>query len=812
MFGRLPQAWAVLRGQKLPDQRPTSHGIIPMQLGAYQIDRRQTADDQLNAYRGWVAACVNVLSSGVRQQPWFLCRDTGPDPEDIEKLELDQVPEVLKMPSLLMDLGTLLELSVKHLDTTGSMFWYLVTRTEGDPTSEVLGIQPLYPQQVLPHYNDRLQVFDAWEVRIAGQPQMTIPHQDVVWTYRPHPSIPWLGASPIEQVALTVDLDLYAKAYGVAMIEGGGMPPGILSMEQKVTPEQAEAVKARWKNQRADPDDIAVIGNGASFEQVGTSLKDLAWLDLARMNRDEVLAIYQVPSAKLGLIEDVNRANAVDVNRAFAADALRPRLRMIEDSMNRYVLPRLGVGPDVFFRFENPVDQDMALAVSRANAAYDRGAITVNEYRKETNRDEIEGGDVYSPSRDRPIRADLAPREPAAASGGFGGGGGEDAKGDGQIPEVEKDDSAEARALPAPGEQEIIGIDLAREGSDVTVYHTEPVELGLEGLTGDEVISTLQARSLLPEILPLSDREMRAVASTFENIQDRMERDCLRRFRALLGAEQSRVVKEIRSRKRVPKISSRGVFHADFEADCWEFAELGLDGTERLIYEDVIEFEQTAAEVDLQRDLLSTIHAGQTKSWSNAWNKMLRDGFVNGWNILREEAGRDLVDVGPVLEKRRASILRQAEIRVRRFRKTTRRQIARGIRNLIRARKKEGLDTTPDDVAEEVSRIYDQAKSGRAQTVCRTETSFALNDGKNRHMKMAERRLDVTFIKTWNAILDEHTRPGHTSAHGQEREVNDEFVVSGEALRHPLDPRGSAGNIINCRCTMNVQMKQRRKS
>lgn len=54
----------------------------------------------------------------------------------------------------------------------------------------------------------------------------------------------------------------------------------------------------------------------------------------------------------------------------------------------------------------------------------------------------------------------------------------------------------------------------------------------------------------------------------------------------------------------------------------------------------------------------------------------------------------------------------------------------------------------------------------------------------------------------WLAALDARTRPAHVDAHGQRRKLGEQFDVGGERLRHPGDPRGSAGNIINCRCSV----------
>jgi hypothetical protein len=60
----------------------------------------------------------------------------------------------------------------------------------------------------------------------------------------------------------------------------------------------------------------------------------------------------------------------------------------------------------------------------------------------------------------------------------------------------------------------------------------------------------------------------------------------------------------------------------------------------------------------------------------------------------------------------------------------------------------------------------------------------------------------VKFNKKWLTRLDGNERPTHADANEQTREPSQPFSVGGEPLMFPGDPRGSAGNVINCRCQM----------
>jgi hypothetical protein len=58
--------------------------------------------------------------------------------------------------------------------------------------------------------------------------------------------------------------------------------------------------------------------------------------------------------------------------------------------------------------------------------------------------------------------------------------------------------------------------------------------------------------------------------------------------------------------------------------------------------------------------------------------------------------------------------------------------------------------------------------------------------------------------KEWVSRGDSRVRPAHITADGQRVAVNEPFTVMGERLMYPGDPAGSSRNIINCRCSSQV--------
>jgi len=355
-----------------------------------------TKTEMLLAYTGWVYAAVTTLSADVRANPWALWRRSGKGPDDWEMLDDSKVPPILLRPNATQSWGDFIELTQIHLDMTGEAYWHIITAGQGG--GKPIGMQILYPHWIQePIFNDAGTQLLGWRVQVPGRSPVTIPAVDVVFLKYPHPMEPFCGASPVEAFALSYSLDLHARAYGAALMENKATPEGILTVEQELTVEQADAIRARWRERYTKPGEIAVLGKGAKYIPVGINMKDLEFLNLAKMTQDQILAIYKVPASKLGLVTDVNRANADANDNTYKENAVLPRLLRLQEAVNLFVLPRLLADRTIYFEFDSPVDEDESFNLEKSSKLFQSGSITMDEYRAAQDMDPLEGdqGNVY---------------------------------------------------------------------------------------------------------------------------------------------------------------------------------------------------------------------------------------------------------------------------------------------------------------------------------------------------------------------------------------------------------------------------------
>lgn len=91
--------------------------------------------------------------------------------------------------------------------------------------------------------------------------------------------------------------------------------------------------------------------------------------------------------------------------------------------------------------------------------------------------------------------------------------------------------------------------------------------------------------------------------------------------------------------------------------------------------------------------------------------------------------------------------------------------------------------------------------------IARTETTSASNFSAIKTAEMS----DLVLDKVWISVQDNRTRItpyDHLDMNNQKQELGKPFFVGGENIQYPGDTKASAGNVINCRCTVSFVPKR----
>lgn len=140
------------------------------------------------------------------------------------------------------------------------------------------------------------------------------------------------------------------------------------------------------------------------------------------------------------------------------------------------------------------------------------------------------------------------------------------------------------------------------------------------------------------------------------------------------------------------------------------------------------------------------------------------------------------------------------ELRDRRFDGTIRRAIGHG------------RILNPDQIDRMVQRYRERFIRFRAETIARTESLSAANEGA--HIAIVNgvedgRLIEGDVIRTWITASDERRRSSHRAMHGQRRGLRAPFLSgAGFSLLYPGDPNAPASEIIKCRCAVTTRIRR----
>jgi len=132
----------------------------------------------------------------------------------------------------------------------------------------------------------------------------------------------------------------------------------------------------------------------------------------------------------------------------------------------------------------------------------------------------------------------------------------------------------------------------------------------------------------------------------------------------------------------------------------------------------------------------------------------------------------------------------------------TKKRILKKLRLAISEGFEEGEPTRT--ISKRIKEVYTSFKLNRSFVIARTEIGFATESANEAAAKATQLALD----KGWITANDGRERDTHAEADGQTVDVNDFYIVGGAKLDHPLDPKGPAKEIIQCRCTQEFIPKE----
>lgn len=347
---------------------------------------------QLDRYSGWVYDCVTKISqefSAVNLKLYKMDKDG-----QTEEVPTHPALDLLDRVNAFMTFYDLKELTTTYLELTGNAYWWLLRNKQG----QIIEIYPWLRPDRMTVIPDPKEFIKGYKYQVpGGQPEFFEPSEIIHFKYT-NPSDPYSGASPVAAGNIAINTDLLAAKFNQRFFTNSARPDGILQFKDGITDDVAKRILEKWNERHGEGNEhkVGLLSKG-EYKPIALTQKDMDFVQMRTMTRDEILAKFKVPKSLLGITEDVNYATAEAARKMFLKQVIVPKVEKFVQYLNEFLLPQFQDGDSYFFDYDNPVPEDQTMRVELYTAALGGGGgipwMSPNEVRKLEGLPPFEGGD-----------------------------------------------------------------------------------------------------------------------------------------------------------------------------------------------------------------------------------------------------------------------------------------------------------------------------------------------------------------------------------------------------------------------------------
>ena len=338
-FGRSDDGgWTVAfgRGETVEKGHPASE-ILSRILGfGGTVPDAANLSADMKAYQvsSWIYSCVYAIASSASGLPLRLWRAKGHDRAEWEPVYNHPVLDILAQPNEDAHPSDvdLLEALFSDLELAGEWFLYLNTDSNGRPV-KVYQLRPDCMKVVAG--KDRL--IKGYVLQVAGE-TIAFNRDEIIHNRTYNPISPYRGQGALEAARLAVTVDVQSQLSNRTFFKHGAVLQGVLESDQALTKDVVEALKISWKKAHSGVSKAhrtAILEQGIKYKPIGISPKDMDFVQLRKMSREEIMSCFRVPPCMVGVFEYANYANSQEQKLSFWHETMIPKLRKAERALTR---------------------------------------------------------------------------------------------------------------------------------------------------------------------------------------------------------------------------------------------------------------------------------------------------------------------------------------------------------------------------------------------------------------------------------------------------------------------------------------------
>ena len=350
---------------------------------------RENRDSTVWGGHGWTSAAIRAIIQNAASCPWVVQVNGKPRPDH-------PLAELLAQPNPLMSFTRLMESTLLCMELWGEGYW-IIERSGGQPVE----LWPTPPTKMRLMQQERGLPKTYGYVQKDGKIQL-YDAADIVWFHYPAPGSAIASSAPLDAVLSAVQSDLYAIRHNILFFKRGAHPQGALVTPPgyDLTDDQLAQIRSEFAQNYAGLRRFfspLILSGGVDWKPMG-GVPDAAWVNLREQNREEVLSVFGVPPAVVGVYKWANYANVKMQLRLFWQACIKPRLRSMAEDIDRQLIHGADKSADFEWQYADvdALQPDFLEVATAARELVNAGLFTPNQIRAQLwHMEPVEWGDVW---------------------------------------------------------------------------------------------------------------------------------------------------------------------------------------------------------------------------------------------------------------------------------------------------------------------------------------------------------------------------------------------------------------------------------
>jgi HK97 family phage portal protein len=163
-----------------------------------------------------------------------------------------------------------------------------------------------------------------------------------------------LGLSPLESCRHTLALHDALTRHLVAFYSNSARASGFVSIDKELNKDRADEIRSFMRDLYASPENAGKIiaAQGVTWQEMGDAPSQAAIVELIRLSREELVAVYGVPPPSAGILDQAIKSNVKELREQFGRDGLGPWASDFEGEFAAQLLPQQPSWSTLTVRFD----------------------------------------------------------------------------------------------------------------------------------------------------------------------------------------------------------------------------------------------------------------------------------------------------------------------------------------------------------------------------------------------------------------------------------------------------------------------------